>query len=429
MFGRKHQIPSIVTRAPGSGHEPPHAAAAPAKDAAREVHRRVAVVVVHGMGQQVPYETLGLLAESLVGPEGQAGLAIDRVKLTDAGAPLSRVEVTLGRTQVHIYEGYWAPLTAGKVGVRDTVGFLVAGLLRGVSSRLLGGGFKRWMFDKVQELPIKRGTVLSLLIAFATLVVLALPAIWALGQWTTIQQMGFLAYVKAHSLVFLGAVALLGLYAWVLWFVLVEYVGDVALYVSAHTVSRFEETRTAIQQAVLTVLRQVYLAEHHGRRDYDRIVLVGHSLGTVVAYDALNASIAWDRDEQGGAHRVVERTRRFITFGSPLDKTAFLFRTQISGEHYLREALAALRQPLILSYAKFRPREFRWVNIYSRADVVSGPLTYYDEPLTPGTKPDPHRNPVVNVVDYQAWIPFYAHVQYWNNTRLREELREAIDAP
>jgi len=427
MFDRKRTL-SIVTRGPGDPETPGPKAAA--KGAEHEARRRVAVVVVHGMGQQVPYETLGLLAECLVDQENTPApvAVIDRVKLTDDGAPLSRVEVTLARTDVHVYEGYWAPLTAGKVGLWDTVSFLLSGFLAGVSSRLRGLRFKRWMFDRMQELPIKRGTVLSLVIALTSLLVLALPALWALGQWRSIQQLGFWTYLGAHSAAFMLALLVLGLYAWGLRYILVEYVGDVALYVSAHTVSRFEETRTAIQQAVVTVLRQVYQARREGRPEYDRVVLVGHSLGTVVAYDALNASIAWDRDEEGGVHHVVERTRRFITFGSPLDKTAFLFRTQVSAGHYLREALAALRQPLILSYAKFRPSEFRWVNIYSRADVVSGPLTYYDEPLTAGTPTDPSRNPVVNVVDYQAWVPFYAHVQYWNNVKLREELREAVDA-
>jgi hypothetical protein len=428
MFGRKRDVLSIVTHGPGDPESPGPKPAV--KGAEHEIRRRVAVVVVHGMGQQVPYETLGLLAECLTDLEGTPTprAVIDRVQLTPDGAPLSRVEVTLPRADVHVYEGYWAPLTAGKVGLWDTISFLLSGFIAGVWSRIRGGQFKRWMFDKMQELPIKPGTVLSLVIALSALVLLSLPALWALSQWNDIQKDGFWTYLSAHSFVFALALVLLGLYALGLWYVLVEFVGDVALYVSAHTVSRFEETRTAIQQVVVTVLRQVYLAQRNGKPEYDRVVLVGHSLGTVVAYDALNASIAWDRDEQGGVHHVVERTRRFITFGSPLDKTAYLFRTQVSGQHYLREALAALRQPLILSYAKFRPREFRWVNIYSRADVVSGPLTYYDAPLAQGKPPDPHRNPVINVVDYQAWIPFYAHVQYWNNTKLREELREAVDA-
>ena len=157
---------------------------------------------------------------------------------------------------------------------------------------------------------------------------------------------------------------------------------------------------------------------------YDKVVFVGHSLGSVIAYDALNAAISWDMAEKGGAMNVVQRTGRLITFGSPLDKTAFLFRTQVSGPRFLREALAAQKQPLILDYAEFRPKNtFEWVNIYSRADIVSGRLTYYD---TPENVFELTRNPVRNVRDWEAWIPILAHIQYWNNDKLRKELYAAI---
>jgi hypothetical protein len=123
--------------------------------------------------------------------------------------------------------------------------------------------------------------------------------------------------------------------------------------------------------------------------------------------------------------RVVDRTRRLITFGSPLEKTAFLFRTQLGREQALRESIAALKQPLILDYGRFRPQTFTWVNIYSRADVVSGPLTYYDTPASTASA-TPNRNPVQNVVDHWAVIPFIAHVQYWRNSTLRQQLWDAI---
>ena len=162
---------------------------------------------------------------------------------------------------------------------------------------------------------------------------------------------------------------------------------------------------------------------------YDDVILVGHSLGSVIAYDILNAAISWDRDQQGGRVRVVERMRRLITVGSPLEKTAYLFRTQLGREQSLRESIAALKQPLILDYARFRPDVFRWVNIYSPADVISGSLTYYDTPVpveTPAAPVPGVRNPVQNIVDRRAWIPFVAHIQYWRNATLRQQLLDAV---
>jgi pimeloyl-ACP methyl ester carboxylesterase len=235
-----------------------------------------------------------------------------------------------------------------------------------------------------------------------------------------------------------------------IYYVTVEYVGDVAIYVSSYKVSRFEEVRGKIQDAVFNVVRQVYSARDdadQARPLYNKVVIVGHSLGTVIAYDMLNAAISWDQAEKNNSMDVVGRTSALITFGSPLDKTAFLFRTQVSGPKFLREALAAQRQPLIMNYKEYRPLDtFHWTNIYSRMDIVSGCLAYYDTPeesapVTAAKKtemeaapkkpdadsaPEQFRNPVINVVDPAAWIPLLAHVQYWNDQKLRDELYGAI---
>jgi hypothetical protein len=178
------------------------------------------------------------------------------------------------------------------------------------------------------------------------------------------------------------------------------------------------------------VARQIYSAgiADTSSPQYDDVVIVGHSLGSVISYDLLNWSINWDQVENNFKHRVVGRTKRLITFGSPLDKTAFLFRTQVSSARSLREALAARQQPLILDYTKFRPLDtFRWINIYSPWDIVSGSLEYYDVKDMPGY------NGIINVRDPEATTPLLAHVQYWNNAELHKQLYDAawagIQAP
>jgi hypothetical protein len=148
--------------------------------------------------------------------------------------------------------------------------------------------------------------------------------------------------------------------------------------------------------------------------------MVGHSLGSVLAYDTLNALINLDNVCPDNERRgVVRRTRALITFGSPLDKTAFIFRMQASrDEDWIREQLAASAQPLILSYEQYRPLTFRWVNIWSSMDIISGSLEYYDDPAGP---PSPEQH-VENLPDPQAWIPLAAHVQYWDGEVFRKEL-------
>jgi hypothetical protein len=150
------------------------------------------------------------------------------------------------------------------------------------------------------------------------------------------------------------------------------------------------------------------------------VVVVGHSLGSVLAYDTLNALINLDNVSAAGARRnVVQRTRSLITFGSPLDKTAFIFRTQSNHpKDQIREQLAASVQPLILSYKLFRPPTFKWINIWSKRDIISGELNYYDDPHTHALD----RRPIENMIDPDAWVPLFAHTQYWKDPMLADQL-------
>jgi hypothetical protein len=154
---------------------------------------------------------------------------------------------------------------------------------------------------------------------------------------------------------------------------------------------------------------------------YDRVIVVGHSLGSVLAYDTLNALINTDMvSDAAGRRDVLRRTSHLITFGSPLDKTAFLFRTQSNHpKDPLREQLAAGFQPLILDY-EYR-RGLKWINLWAPKDVISGSLEYYDDPDMAGTEPmrvDNRKDPAG-----RTW--FAAHVQYWSGELLAKVLYEA----
>jgi hypothetical protein len=444
----------------------------------------VACLVTHGMGQQVPFETVGELVESLSQHEGMGNVMpkVNRVLLAEGQDPLTRMEVYLkgpaGKPdiQLHLYEGYWAPLTEGKVTFMEATKFLFSGASRGLVSSFRGKKFARWVFGEMREFPIKPGTFGDLLITVLFLgagLGLAywcqakLHAAWDAAKawvkrhpdlahhlWEVAQRLwaglmdwfgllfhhpiaaaGSLAHGVAGSFsgslhVVVGGIVLLfgALYVYLLNYFMVEFVGDVAIYISSHKVSKFEEVRTAIQKKIFNVASQIYSATESAnkRKMYDRVILVGHSLGSVITYDLLNELIAWDRACHDGDMRVVSRTSRLITFGSPLDKTAFLFRTQVSPDHHYREAMAALDQPLVLSYA-LRPQTFEWVNIYSWADVVSGHLIYYDLPAHAKLPRDMGiKNPVRNEPAPEAYVPIYAHIQYWGGKTLREELWKAI---
>lgn len=208
---------------------------------------------------------------------------------------------------------------------------------------------------------------------------------------------------------------------------LVQYVGDVAAYISSHKLDRFDEIRSAIRERVLCTARAIY-----GQRNpdggflYNSVAVVGHSLGSVISYDYLNRLLNDDaiHSAAGGAQQsldVLRRTSILLTFGSPLDKIAYVFGTRDSARLTGgRSALAATSQPLILS-PDFR--SIPWVNVYSSNDIISGSLQLYDRPdgQNPGR--------VQNIEDPNASTWVWAHTEYWTNPEIWTHLRKALVPP
>ncbi len=200
----------------------------------------------------------------------------------------------------------------------------------------------------------------------------------------------------------------LGAFAKLVRELLVQYPGDVAIYVDSNKVDRFDKIRKEIKQIALDSVTGIYTARNAADTDfeYSKIAVVGHSLGSVIAYDTLNKLLTLD-DLAGNPVGVEHRTGLFESFGSPLDKIAYFFTIQGKETFHIREQLAAAVQPLIQSYAHFR--NFPWVNVYSRNDIICGALRFFD---APGVLPP---LAVQNVVDRDCAVPLIAHVDYWKN--------------
>jgi hypothetical protein len=217
--------------------------------------------------------------------------------------------------------------------------------------------------------------------------------------------------------------------AWMASSILRQYVGDVAIYVSSHEVNRFGQTRQEILRRCADLATRVFQRGREGDWEYDRIVFVGHSLGSVIAYDVLNDLLLNDYTGQT-ALDVRARTLALLTFGSPLDKIAFLYRTQKGLGSDVREAGASSAQPLISHYG-FRPPH--WINLYNESDWISGSLDYFDDPAQPAAA----GRAIANIRDGEAFIPFLAHTQYWETHPLpmllhwliRETGRGPVTAP
>lgn len=495
-------------------------------------HRPVAVLLCHGMGQQVPFETITSIADRLqadTAPPAQ----VRQVHFVDAQAPsrtqwLPRAELHLphpatGAPQpVHVYEAYWAPLTEGVISLTEVVQFLVAAGLGGIwrSFTLLPPGwrrFERWVFGDEQNYGVRLlmpGALFFTLLVVAGLVVIntvltVVLGTHALGLAAGGQQANLLAELTTDLLWLLGtagvALSLLGLSqrkhrrctqarppiqatfgvleavglvalgllllavvgiaavmayhflalrrdgstahatlslsgrtpafsvlaVGLVWAAaagaslvarkfLVQFMGDVAIYLNSYKVDKFNAVRQQIKRLTLDTATTLYSAQAGGGFAYDRVVVLGHSLGSVVAYDTLNALLNLDETLPPDAPlHVADRTSALITYGSPLDKTAFLFDLQ-HPEAPMRDALAASVQPLIRDPAA--RSKISWVNIYSKLDVFSGALEFYQLPV--GAAPTGPQ--VRNIEDSQAITPLMAHAQYKTNPLLFAEIKAAI---
>jgi hypothetical protein len=418
-----------------------------------EQKENVAVLVCHGMGQQVRYETISMVAQSIREEATRNGNVVGPVEVhlsQENDAFLARAELSWPDKQglvhcVHVYEAYWAPLTEGRVTYWDTIKFLFGAAANCLLFMNPGRKFTRWIFGGAKELPVKRWAFVYVILAMAILLAhIASASYVTLGllqefrkfvahplptgiaafhgpaweQWWSSLASGSIPRMLVNVSL---AILVICLVRWVRTLV-VQYAGDVAAYISPYKDSKFDELRHKIQKVGLDVGKIVYGfgSDPQKSSQYQRIVILGHSLGSVLAYDTLNALINLDQTTQCEEQReVLGRTRALITFGSPLDKTAFIFRMQAkSNEDWIREQLSAAVQPLIVSYEKYRRGNFEWVNIWSPLDIISGCLEYYDDPAVAADDP----GHVHNMKDSQARIPVHAHIEYWGHELLRQQL-------
>jgi hypothetical protein len=310
-----------------------------------------------------------------------------------------------------------------------------ASIVQGVSTLLLLTAgvlvalamFWRAILRSVGQLQRGNGFLVFLFTLAVLLHLLALPAPWVFG-WGLFSLPTFLAGL-VHSLSN-------PLWVWPFLIVLsanvrtlmIQYVGDVAIYISPNKVDRFDKVRKDIKKIALDSVTGIYQARNDDGSafEYDKIAIVGHSLGSVIAYDTLN-KILTDDSLAASPLGVADRTCLLETFGSPLDKIAFFFTIQGKNTFHIREQLAAVVQPLIQSYVLYR--KFPWINVYSRSDIISGDLFLFDLPQNQIAQLQAQGvayNFVKNIPDPDAVVPLAAHVDYWKNKLVWQKLYAEI---
>ena len=521
--------------------------ASTAAAAAEDRKPRQAVVVVHGMGEQKPLETLRGFVEAVWGsrPTAQPTPGHDDVWLVpDTRAGLSELaRITTRRSsngaRTDFFELYWSDLLVGNTLAQ----------IRGWVTGLL----LRWPHQVPREtfsLWIALWVLTVLLVALAAFVGLsdAVRGIWDLlrdaevirNGWAAAASVGLTAALYAllwlrlsgnlrswhrPDEVFLGiwstvtprdaamsvglsrALALLAplvigvaAFLWFPWMVLwavkpwalilvalitiglsvwvVPVFGDVARYV--RTSPDAVSARAAIRERGVELLRALHGAKGDAQRadydpgeenPYDRIVVVGHSLGSIVAYDilrlfweergptrnnpasaeALKALRAMDefcrqqppaaaafniarfRELQGDVAQALAaqaggwRVSDFVTLGSPLTHSEFLVsRDRSAFEERKAERMFPTCPPMMepgkvpsFLYSDFRLAHhaamfaaMRWTNLYDPRDLlVRG--DFISGPCRDNFGPG-----VLDVkirIDRGGWLGrIVTHADYWN---------------
>ena len=314
-------------------------------------------------------------------------------------------------------------------------------------------------------------SILAFALGAATTVALCLPSPPCVGTICPDLVMHNLV-MRLVTADFIVVAILLGV-AFVLKRVFVDYLADVALYTTADENSAFFSTRVAILKEATRRIRLLLR-----NREYGSVAIAGHSLGSVIAYDAINwlrteamlprevpvADVIKDLVElatrtdatkaQALRDRLVaatalepgtpagdsaraagrgptqpvtaeefENLTTFITFGSPLNKVLYFFRTRINVYETIRghitQQLYGFRQlqnlltqdPSIADDASPVVDQVRWVNVYSPMDPVSARLRFYSD-----------------VHEHRRWFAVWgwSHVSYWHDPKFYREVLAAL---
>ncbi|MBP0579335.1 hypothetical protein J8I29_08465 [Labrys sp. LIt4] len=236
--------------------------------------RKNAVILTHGMGEQMPMATLRGFVKTVWtdNPDIHARRPYDP---PDTGNPvwwkpdtrndsneLYRITTRAGSGQsggrgprVDFFEFYWADLTASNTTaqIRDW--------------------FMSLLFRWPSQVPADVWAV-WLLLWILTLLVLGLVGLQALAQMLD-WKLGIGVNLALGVMTFFGALFLRAV---------VATFGDVAHYVRAKPANI--QARREIRKRGLELLRTLSKSG-----EYDRIILVGHSLGSIIAYDLIR--ILW----------------------------------------------------------------------------------------------------------------------------------------
>lgn len=226
-----------------------------------------AVVVIHGIGEQRPLATLRGFVEGVLANETKDPKFFNKPDRLADTYEVRKLQ-NRRRPRVHFFEYYWAYKAEGTH---------FAHVFQWARSLLF-----RWPSrDRVPP-------HLRFLFALSWLTILTAAVAVFLGVGHFVSDLGekfFSPVLPMVTAIIMGVINL----------VLLSYVGDAARYLSASPTNI--RMRQAIRSDGVKLLRSLH------EKGYGRIVVVGHSLGSVIAFDILRQAWAEYCDTYASPHR------------------------------------------------------------------------------------------------------------------------------
>lgn len=318
---------------------------------------RKAIIIIHGLGSQQKFDTMNAFIKGYLKSKG--GHPVHEIR-NIGNKSVSCVCFRNRNDETDVLEYYWANHAENIISNTEVIEWLFT----------VAAGARKYYSDK-QNMHTVNDHLFSKDGEFAYMTYL-------------LDILGALRIFRVLFRMTLGNVKLMKLLTHLIDKPLRRFIadslGDVTIYTAMDTNKKYHDIRETIITGAVNMFKYLMLDS------YDSIEIYGHSLGSVIAYDALGR-INREMNIDAGLRDFADKITKFVTFGSPLDKIAFFFDEQLDNEE------RRIRYNIVTQLHGFRRKtvdvsiiadgissyfnHMKWLNYWEKSDPISGHLDVY----------------------------------------------------